>query len=478
MPAASSRLLGLTLLATCIATAWGQNANLPDCPCPPTSYRGLQCNPVPCDCATLAVRYGIKAHNDWGSAPGGVRTYWDSQDCNDLVCEQIRTKFGVVPGSSWGSAPANVQDIWLNTNGNCDHGGACVGRGIDCSRSARAGIVETVKDFKLSFCKTFDEDAKTDICVSDENGNPLMPSDNMVAGSFKVTTDLDGTKHSYEVVLDQQCASTSDAQRQLSGWVVKSGTSGVYYLHQESSLVVQNLGAARVAMQVLSQINEGMLVEPLLPRAWRKELDKQKTLKGDVDTDLYAVGIGEQHLAHSCSEEGTVVDDGFVVPEGPRMAKLCIKMQEISDALDLVPQHFKAIHEQCVRHARKTYIAEAFCKTLHADFAETQLYQPHARLRPADHKRSGAAGRRDVSFPCGTSTLGNASKALQLKQTSSRKVMPRSLKHEDAAHQHLVTLSAPVTARSAAREINTQGAGYLDQDQAVDDDKACADDAS
>ncbi len=30
----------------------------------------------------------------------------------------------------------------------------------------------------------------------------------------------------------------------------------------------------------------GMLVEPLLPRAWRKELDQQKLLKGDEDTDL------------------------------------------------------------------------------------------------------------------------------------------------------------------------------------------------
>jgi len=39
-----------------------------------------------------------------------------------------------------------------------------------------------------------------------------------------------------------------------------------------------------------------MLVEPLLPRAWRKELDKQKRLKGDEDTDLYAVRIGEQDL--------------------------------------------------------------------------------------------------------------------------------------------------------------------------------------
>ena len=91
----------------------------------------------------------------------------------------------------------------------------------------------------------------------------------------------------------------------------------------------------------------GMLVEPLLPRALRREVDKQKTLKGDVVTDLYAIGIGEQHLAHSCSEEGTVVDDGFVVPEGPRMAKQCIKMQEISDALELVP----VSQRDCVEYA-------------------------------------------------------------------------------------------------------------------------------
>ena len=51
----------------------------------------------------------------------------------------------------------------------------------------------------------------------------------------------------------------SDAQRQLAGWVVKTGRSGVYYLHQDSSLVVQNLGAARVAMQVLSRASEGSL---------------------------------------------------------------------------------------------------------------------------------------------------------------------------------------------------------------------------
>ena len=41
-----------------------------------------------------------------------------------------------------------------------------------------------------------------------------------------------------------------------------------------------------------------MLVEPLLPRAWRKELEKQKVLKDDADTELYATGIAEQDIAH------------------------------------------------------------------------------------------------------------------------------------------------------------------------------------
>ena len=234
----------------------------------------------------------------------------------------------------------------------------------------------------------------------------------------------------------QQCVGRSDAQDQLSGWVVKTGRQGLYYLHECSSLSFQTLGAARVAMhafkqnghnditstehvadddedeekdEVLSlcscldgvishlqkqvetlksyqgqpqetaeanwavqsrivdmydvcayvQVNNAslrltqedtllqrstklrcqlllancavfaqkllhkssytsgyrqhcmytllqelkhtgaqtpalaMLVEPLLPKAWRKELDKQKTLKDDVDTDLYAIGIGE-----------------------------------------------------------------------------------------------------------------------------------------------------------------------------------------
>ena len=46
-----------------------------------------------------------------------------------------------------------------------------------------------------------------------------------------------------------------------------------------------------------------MLVEPLLPRAWRKELDEQKVLKDDADTDLNAAGIAEQDIAQAPKEE-------------------------------------------------------------------------------------------------------------------------------------------------------------------------------
>jgi len=64
-----------------------------------------------------------------------------------------------------------------------------------------------------------------------------------------------------------------------------------------------------------------MLVEPLLPRAWRKELDKQKILKDDIDTDLYAVHITEQDIAQASEEEGSPVGNDFVNPEGPPNGK-------------------------------------------------------------------------------------------------------------------------------------------------------------
>ena len=97
-----------------------------------------------------------------------------------------------------------------------------------------------------------------------------------------------------------------------------------------------------------------MLVEPLLPRAWRKELDRQKALKDDVDTDLYATGIAEQDMAQGPEEEGSPLGNAFVIPEGPETAKLALKVQAISDALDLVP----VSERECVEHAVADAIGE------------------------------------------------------------------------------------------------------------------------
>ena len=299
----------------------------------------------------------------------------------------------------------------------------------------------------------------------------------------------------------QQSAGKSDAQHQLFGWVVRTGRQGVYYLHEDSSLLFQTLGAARVAVHALKQSeitgtgqdyqeddededrveilslcrcldgvigqlhsqvkalesyqeqpqrsdnaswvvqskivdmydvcayvhvdkarlkltqedtllqrstklrcqlllatcavfaqkllhrssytsgyrqhcmytllqelrhNGGhspalaMLVEPLLPKAWRKELDRQKTLKDDVDTDLYAICIGEQDIAHASEEEGSPIGGDFVICEGPEMAKLSLKVQKISDALDLVP----VSKRDCVEHAVANAIGQGLDKLL------------------------------------------------------------------------------------------------------------------
>ena len=103
-----------------------------------------------------------------------------------------------------------------------------------------------------------------------------------------------------------------------------------------------------------------MLVEPLLPRAWRKELEKQKLLKDDADTDLYAVNIAEQDIAQAFEEEGSPLGDDFVIPEGPEMAKLSLKVQKISDALDLVP----VSKRDCVEHAVASVIGQGMDKLM------------------------------------------------------------------------------------------------------------------
>lgn len=80
-----------------------------------------------------------------------------------------------------------------------------------------------------------------------------------------------------------------------------------------------------------------MLVEPLLPRAWRQELDRQKLLIGDEDTDLYSAAIAQEDIQQAPTEEGEDVEDGWVVVETPNLAKLTGKMHSVHNALDLVP---------------------------------------------------------------------------------------------------------------------------------------------
>ena len=110
-----------------------------------------------------------------------------------------------------------------------------------------------------------------------------------------------------------------------------------------------------------------VLVEPLLPRAWRRQLDKQKLLKRDMDTDLYATGIAEQDIAQTPEEEGSPLQDGFIALECPKMAKLALRVQEISDALDLVPVSKRC----CVEHA----VADAIGQGLHKLMKCLQVFE-------------------------------------------------------------------------------------------------------
>ncbi len=94
-----------------------------------------------------------------------------------------------------------------------------------------------------------------------------------------------------------------------------------------------------------------MLVEPLLPRAWRKELDKQKLLQDDVDTDLYSPAVAEQDLQGEAAEEGPPLEDDFVVAEDPGLLKSIHRVKKVSEALDLVPLYKRADVEMVVANA-------------------------------------------------------------------------------------------------------------------------------
>ncbi len=91
-----------------------------------------------------------------------------------------------------------------------------------------------------------------------------------------------------------------------------------------------------------------MLVEPLLPKPWRKELDRQKMLKGDEATDLYSPALAAQDIQAAYAEEGAPLKDGFVVVESPELLKLTCKVKQVAEALDLIPLYHKAQVESAV----------------------------------------------------------------------------------------------------------------------------------
>ena len=56
-----------------------------------------------------------------------------------------------------------------------------------------------------------------------------------------------------------------------------------------------------------------LLVEPLLPRSWKRELDQSKLLKGDIETDLYSTAVAQEDIVQGEEEEGSAPSDGFLV---------------------------------------------------------------------------------------------------------------------------------------------------------------------
>ena len=108
---------------------------------------------------------------------------------------------------------------------------------------------------------------------------------------------------------------------------------------------------------------------------------RRRRVPNDTSTACFrCIGIGEQDLVQSASEEGTPVDDGFIVPEGPKMplAKLSMKVQEISDALDLVPVSNRDYVEHAVAHAIGQGLDKLMecCQAFESKYANSKYHQP------------------------------------------------------------------------------------------------------
>ena len=83
-----------------------------------------------------------------------------------------------------------------------------------------------------------------------------------------------------------------------------------------------------------------LLVEPLLPRSWQRELDQSKLLKGDIETDLYSTAVAQEDIMQGEEEEGAAPSDGFLVADvDPELTPR--KMEQIVDAMDLIPLYVR-----------------------------------------------------------------------------------------------------------------------------------------
>jgi len=98
-------------------------------------------------------------------------------------------------------------------------------------------------------------------------------------------------------------------------------------------------------------------------------------LKGDVDTDLFAIGVGEQDVAQASEEAGSPSQNDFTVLEGPEMAEL--KVANIFDALDLVPVCKTQIVEIALAHATGQGLDDLMecCKVFENNYANRKYHR-------------------------------------------------------------------------------------------------------
>ncbi|DBA88216.1 TPA: hypothetical protein ACH3X1_016170 [Trebouxia sp. C0004] len=93
-----------------------------------------------------------------------------------------------------------------------------------------------------------------------------------------------------------------------------------------------------------------LLVEPLLPRSWKRELDQSKLLKGDMETDLYSTAVAQVDIMQGEEEEGLAPSDGFLVADAdPQLTPG--KLEQVVDALDLIPLYVRQKVELKVSNA-------------------------------------------------------------------------------------------------------------------------------